>query len=494
MAYNLLTTTGINSLISSYKSSETTKQLTTLTTRKTKYQDMVSKWSTVSSSLTPLKSVLDQLKVTGSSSAFIASKSATSSNTGFVAVSATADAPVGTFSLRVNQLSKNDSVVSETLPSITTNSVTAGVHTLKFQSGDNVANVDVTFGGSETNLTIMQKIRDAVNSDSTASSFMSASVFSPSTAQSKLTFTAKNSGFTNRLRINEGMSEDDALKSIGLTSGVLTNRYKNSDDTKAGFLFGTNLVGVLTEDGTNNLLNSKFQYNGISIQKDSNVVSDVASGLTLTLKAAMQTSDTDVNVAVASDTSGTRTKIDNFISKFNSVYTSVKNQMYSSTIGRGVFTGDPNAQGLLNALYKGATAKVGVPDGNLNSLSQLGISFNTDSGLTVSDSGQLNNSISQKMSQVEAVFNSENGVAARLSTSVNLYEGSSGSVYSAISSYNSNITSISSKVTSVQTRIDKQAEGLRKQYTDLQSRLVSILALQDMFTGAASAASTVIGV
>jgi flagellar hook-associated protein 2 len=310
---------------------------------------------------------------------------------------------------------------------------------------------------------------------------ISASVFNPTSATAKLSISAKNSGYSNRLII----SSDTALDQLGLTSDVLTNRYKNTSDgttsssTMAGFLYGTNWSGgpVSAESDENNLLNSKIIFNGITIQRDTNTISDVVNGITFSLKSVMSGSDPDVSIATSKSTTGVRSQIDAFISNFNSLYTAIDSKMYvSTTLGRGIFQGDTSANNLINSLRSIATSSVtGLGSGNLSSLAKIGITFTKGTGLTVSDSTLLNNSITDKLSQVEALFNSDNGIATKLYSTMSKYEGNSGSVYSSITRFNSNITNITDRITSTQARIDKSSEVLRKRYTALQTQLITIL-------------------
>ena len=70
MAVDALTTSGINSLVESYTKSQTKNRVDPLTTRKTKYSNLSSAYTTISSKLGSLKSSLADLKETGESSAF----------------------------------------------------------------------------------------------------------------------------------------------------------------------------------------------------------------------------------------------------------------------------------------------------------------------------------------------------------------------------------------------------------------------------------------
>jgi flagellar capping protein FliD len=168
MSYDILSSSSINNLISSYKYTEQQKLLLPLTSRKTKYQNLSSAYGTLSSKLDSLKSLLNTFKQTGSDSPFTVKKG-TSSNEAFVSVSASNAASIGTFNLRVSQMAKNDMLVSQNFASDDVN-VTAGLQSFLIKTGDGkggffTSNVQVELSSSETNKTILEKIKDAVNAD-----------------------------------------------------------------------------------------------------------------------------------------------------------------------------------------------------------------------------------------------------------------------------------------------------------------------------------------
>jgi flagellar capping protein FliD len=78
MADNILTTTSINSMVTSYYDNLIAKRVTPLETKKTKYSDKSSAYSTLQTSLASLKSAAAKLNLTDSDSIF---KSKTSSST-----------------------------------------------------------------------------------------------------------------------------------------------------------------------------------------------------------------------------------------------------------------------------------------------------------------------------------------------------------------------------------------------------------------------------
>jgi len=581
MAYDLLTTSGVNSLVSNFITSESSKRLTPLNTRKTRYQDLDSAYTTINTKISSFTSLLSSLKGTGTSSAFI-NKAAASSNTNFVNVTADSTAISGSQSLRVTQLAKSDLVLSPDLTSsdISTDITAAGTHTFVITSGDGeggtfTSSVSVTFdaadftNGTITNKKVMEKIQSAVNSDKAvvtsssltgssassgsftldlngtattisytagtysdifdsivtqvnalsgitaekvtdganyqlkitvtdsskyitlsgdtsnlltemgvsvtkekgASGLVSASTFSPVTLQSQFSLTAKQSGYDNRILSLTDSGTDKALTSIGLNLGSTRQSFvQNAGLDTPGY------VNAVTS------LNSKFEFNGLNLERNSNVITDLLTGVTINLKSVMQTTDATVNLTVESDTSKVKEKVESFVTKFNELYTYLKEKTVSTGTKRGLLLGDSTADSVLSILRTVASSSItGISSTEINTLSKLGITFTTSGGLTISDSSRLESSIKDNLSQVEAVFNSTSGIANVLYDRLNPYLGTGGYLTKSQANFSSSIQSLADSITSQQTRIDKNAELLRNQYLKLQSQLATLLSNQNYF-------------
>lgn len=582
MAYDLLTTSGINGLISDYINAEGSKRLTPLATRRTKYQNLNTTYSTLSTKLDALKSVLSSLKDTTSSSAF-AVKSAASSDTNFATLTPSSSSLSGSYSLRINQLAKNDMILSEDQVAADASTIitAAGTHEFTIKAGDGfggqfVSKVSVTFdaadftGGVISNQKVMEKIQSAINDDkaevlssnvsgSTASSgsfnlnlngttttidytadtytnvidslvsqinniggitaekvdnggtyqlkltvsdptkyitidgdtgtllselgvsvvqekgatgLVGVSVFSPASLNTQFSLTSKNSGYDYRIQEISDTS-GNALVALGLNLGTSrTSFVQNVGTDTPGYVYAT------TD------LNSKFEFNSINVERNSNSITDIISGSTLNLKSVMQPTDTTVSLSVDNDTKSVRTAIENFVTKFNDVYKYIKDQSKTSSSGtRGILLGDSTASSLLSLFSSTAYSAVsGISASDVNSLSKLGITFNPDTGLSVSDSSQLDDKISQNIDQVAALFNSASGVATTLYSRIDPYLGSSGYINNAKASFDSTLTTINDTITSTQNRIDKSAEVLRSQYQRLQTQLAILLNSQSLFS------------
>ena len=301
-----------------------------------------------------------------------------------------------------------------------------------------------------------------------ASGVVTASAFSPSTGSTQLSLTSKNTGLDNRITSISDNSGSTALSSIGLNLGSSRPAFDQSTNT-AGFLYSD-----ITSAG--NLLNAKVNFNGIEIQRDSNKINDLATGVTFNLNAVQQSTDPNVNVAVNTDTTSITSQINTFIKNFNDLYSYIKtNTAVSSTSGRSVLTGDMNASSLLSLMSSISISPVsGLSQNSLNMLSSIGISFDTTNGLSISDSSLLNQQLTNNLSQVKDLFNSTNGIAKTLNNSLNSYIGADGFITTAQSGFDTNVQNYSDRISTAQASISKSSDNLKTQYEQLQAQLVDL--------------------
>lgn len=575
---DILSTSGINQFINSYTVSEQNRRVLPLENRKNKYSQLSTAWSDLSSKLSSLKTILSDLKVSTSSSIFNSRKASTPTND-FLSATASKNASVSSYTLRVNQLAKSDLALSQTMASDTAVLSMSGTHTVQFTSGDYSGTVDIELTGSETNETVMEKISTAVTEDKavvnssaltstntytgagdfvidingtettisydytnqtydtviddlvqqingntsgvtaekvvngsdvslqltvddnkqyitinqsddtnnllstlgidvqnekSTAALVTTSLFSPTTGNSKLSFTAKESGYDNRLIMSD--VSGSALNFLGLTSAVLSARTQVTGDDDAGYMY-------TATSATDNELNSKLTFNGINIQRNSNSVDDLVSNVTFDLKSVMDVADSDVSVAVDIDKDTIKGKITDFIKKFNETYTYIKNRVTSDSLGRGIFAGDTTASSLMKNLSNTVMSKVdGLSDDNLGYLSEIGISFDPSLGLSVADSSKLENAISNTPTQVSDLFNSDSGIAKSLFTTIDSYLGADGSIANMQSSNDKNLKYLNDRIKSINESIDKSASVLRSQYEQLQTQLISLLSNQNFFS------------
>ncbi len=581
---DLLSTQGITSFINSYKQNEVNRRVIPVQTRKDKYSQLSTAFGDLKSKLTSLNDIISELKVTTSSSLFN-SRSAKSSAENFITATASKNASVSSYAIRVNQLAKSDLIVSDTMTSDTSVTSMSGTHSVQIQSGNFTSNIDVELTASETNKSVMEALRDAINSDyaeiesttktdtdtftgsgsftislgtdddstptdytidydytgqtydailtdlvdningntdgitaekvvdgsnvslkltvddkdqyisvqsssdtgslltdlgidvtkeKAASAISTASVFEPTTDNSKFSISADESGYDNRLIMSD--VSGSIFNFIGLDSTTLTNRTVITGDDDAGFVYDST-------SSTVNDLNAKLEFNGINIQRNSNTIDDLVDDVTFNVNALMDSEDSDVSVNVEINLDEIKGKIDDFISKFNDTYTYLKNRSQSDSVGRGIFVGDSTAQSLLSLLTNTVIGEVsGLSEDNYSYLSQIGISFDPLTGLSVSDSSALDDAIQNNPSQVSDLFNSDSGIAASLYSDLDGFLGVGGTISSITESFDNNITYLNDRIDSINSSIDSQGEILRQQFQDMQMQLAALISSQSFFS------------
>ncbi len=316
----------------------------------------------------------------------------------------------------------------------------------------------------------------SANEEKSAAGSATASVFSPASAQSQLSITAAQTGLDYRIMNISDVTGSSALSSVGLNLGSSRPVFdQTTSPNTAGYVYADTTLA-------NNLLNAKYVYNGINLQNDSNKISNLVSGVTYNLNSVMQASDTTVNVSIGTDVNSIQTEIQNFITKFNTAYTYVKSNSTPGTTNRGVFMGDANGYSILNGLGAiGYSSVSGLSAGSIQYLTQIGISFDPTNGLSVSNSTELQQAIANNPSQVEALFNSNNGIANTLSNFIKPYLGAGGYLASAQNSYQNNVTYLNDRITTAQNTINTAANNLTNQYQQLQAQLITLTNMQSLY-------------
>ena len=245
---------------------------------------------------------------------------------------------------------------------------------------------------------------------------------------------------------------------------------------------GTDTPGYLYSTSQ---LNSKLTLNGVQIERTSNKVNDLIEGVNLNLLSLSETGEADITLTISNNSSEIKSKIENFITNFNNFYKYLRDNLSSAKDRRGLLIGDSNAGSLVNLLSSYAVNPLhGFSSSVINSLSKLGITFNVNSGISISDESQLLNSIQNKLTEVEDFFNnSSNGFAKKLFDAVDAYTGAEGFLTKAQLQLNSTINFLNDNIKNSEMRIQKSADRLRAQYQRLQSQLAALLSNQSYFMG-----------
>jgi flagellar hook-associated protein 2 len=330
-----------------------------------------------------------------------------STSTDVATATASTGESIGTHSLLVTQLAKNDMVMSSRVTNKDTTIAAAIGTTMKsFQISVNGVNtqIDLTLDGSETNQGVLTKIASAVNAKLTTAG-VSASVVTDTTSTSKLVFASRTTGAANAIVLSD-LNGGNVLDSIGLTSAVLTGRT-GSTSTTAGYSYA--------DSGK---LDAMFNLDGIDMTRSSNTVTDALPGMSISLKATQLSSAVPVSLTVSLDSDTIKKNVNDFLVKYNDLITVIRAQTAVDTVAktRQVLSEDTTYVQMRTSLRLMVMGTVSsTATGNPSSLSAIGITADANGQLSITDTTKFTDTLKNGSSAaISDLFNSSNGVAVQM--------------------------------------------------------------------------------
>ncbi len=385
-------------------------------------------------------------------------KEVTYGTEGVVEFEVTKAALPANYSIKVNQLAKYDTVISDQITledEDLKSTIGEGTHSFTIGVGsDTPVSVGIEIDSDDTNEDIMNKIIEAIN-DSTDLDVKASLV--------------KDTDTTGRINITSEETGSDFRLTIADDSSTLASTLGFDTDTQASGTSG----GYLYLESE---LNAQFEMNGISIERSSNTLDDVIKGVTIKLLNEQSATDSPVSIGITNDTDKVRENINDFISTFNEIvdYLAEKTKIDTSTYTRGPLTGDLIAQQVKSKLRELITNEVtSAVSGDISFLFEAGISFDDDGKLEVSDSDLLTEKLENDLTAVENLFNSSDGVATRIESWLDDYLGADGSLAVKKESISSQIRYIDLRIDSLNKSIDQKMEYYSQQFIQLQNATYS---------------------
>jgi flagellar hook-associated protein 2 len=147
---------------------------------------------------------------------------------------------------------------------------------------------------------------------------------------------------------------------------------------------------------------AQFTVNGVGITKSSNIISDVISGVTFTLK---DVSTTPVTLQATRDTDSIVAALNEFITAYNAVNSFINDQFTynSETETAGDLAGDPTLRRVQSKLQNPLLQSVNNQYTNLSVAGQAGLEFNRDGSLTLNET-KLRGALNTNFTAVAALF------------------------------------------------------------------------------------------
>jgi len=299
---------------------------------------------------------------------------ATSTNQDIVSVAAGIDVAAGSYDLTVDQLAKSHSLATGSFSSVS-DAVGTGTLNIRFGTTDytppdpgpesyNSFSVNPERGAAviaiDSSNNTLEGVRDAINE---ADIGVSAAIVNDGSGF-RLLLRSDQTGEQNSLeiRVDDGGDGND-LDTTGLSALAFSADATNLSQTVAG-------------------QNALFTINGLAISSAENTANNVIDGVDIVLKGLSGL--TPVTLVIAEDHAGVNEAITGFIDGYNSfIATANSLTAYDAESGTaGALQGDFSTRSIVNQLRQVISSVVEGFDGPFSSLSELGITTQSDGTLS----------------------------------------------------------------------------------------------------------------
>lgn len=216
---------------------------------------------------------------------------------------------------------------------------------------------------------------------------------------------------------------------------------------------------------------------GLVVTRASNTITDLVDGVTIELKA---TTTAPVEVAATRDTTKAADAVEALVTAANDVLKTLQKHTAYNAESRtaGVLQGDPAARALqmeVRDLLSGTAGTGAVTHG-----SQVGISL-TRTGTVELDRGDLEAALADDFAGVSGFF--VDGLGVALDDFLDTVEGSGGSIQRSRDAIDGRIRSYDDQIEAFEARLELREATLRRQFTGLESALGQLQAQGQWLAG-----------
>lgn len=371
----------------------------------------VSAYGTVKSALSSFQDAVDILGSDQDFGAFVA----TSSDEEVLTATATGGDTAQSYDIEVLSLAAPHRMASEAYASADA-AVDQG--TLQFSSGDN--QFDIVIDGSNNTLT---GLRDAIN-DSQDNTAISASIINVD-GGSRLVLTAKQAGTAGIIDVTR-----EATLPFGDTDGGFTETSPASD--------------------------ASLIVHGFTVTSSSNTISDAIEGITLNLTGLGKST-----VSSERDTTSLRESVDEFVTRYNSMTSTLNN------LGDTDLQGDQLPRGIDTRMRNAFLGSVDLGNGDTTTALELGFTFDRYGVLSV-DETAFNQALDDGVNRYVAAFaDSDNGLAGRFSELIDEYTEAGGVIDIREDGVDTRKNNIDDQIDRLEYRLEKISARLRAQFTSM---------------------------
>lgn len=454
-ANSLVTSTGIGSgldisaIVSSLTSAFGAGQQNQLNTQSASLDSQVSAFGTFTSSVDALQTALAGID----NATTLAGFDATVGDTSVASATAASGAVPGSYSLAVQNLATAQTLTSSPVANAADS---VGTGTLNISVG--TASATVTIDSSNDTL---QGIANAINS-APGNPGVSASIINAADG-ARLVLSGTATGAGNGITITE---TDGGTGLSSVTSG-LTQTQAAQD--------------------------ANFTINGFVATSASNVVTGVLSGVTLDLlqPSAIATpangttpaTYTPTTLTVSPDTSTAATAINAFVTALNNTLSSLQTlTAYDPTTQTaGPLQGNATIEAFQNQLSNILDTVTSSTTG-INSLSDLGITADAQTGQYDSSASTLSNALSSSLSGVESLLAGPKGIATQINNLVTQYTQAGGILSIVNGGLQTGLSNIATQQAALNAELVTYSATLTTQYNAMDAAVAALKETQTYLT------------
>lgn len=222
------------------------------------------------------------------------------------------------------------------------------------------------------------------------------------------------------------------------------------------------------------LINSTGGIGGITVQRPTNQISDLWTGITLDLKS-VPSPQKDITVTVATDTEETGKKVQEFVDAYNKVvdFFNEQNVLDAEGKAKSPLFGDSTLRSMrsnLRTIVGGSVTGTGSEEYQL--LAQLGITSDRGGKLTL-NRAKFDAALVDDENAVAAVFtNATNGISKRLEDQIKVYTDSvDGLLKNRSDTFDRQVKDTQSRIDAAERRLKVFQKQLETKYANLESLL-----------------------
>ncbi|MBA1305402.1 flagellar filament capping protein FliD [Stutzerimonas stutzeri] len=389
-------------------------------------------------------------------------RSATSSKSDQVAVTASTKAGAGSYQVEVKSLATSSKVALQPFPNTAEAPATFGGGTLTFKVGEKSLEVTVDEGNNT-----LAGIRDAINTGGKDMGLTATIVTDD--AGVRLVLSSSRTGAGEDITV-DGKTTDDGLGSRSLEALKFDGTILEPDPSDEAAMKAYR-EGPMTLSAAQS---AQISVDGLLITSKTNKIEGAIEGVTLDLKAKTAANE-PLTINVAEDKGGVKKQVQSFVDAYNKLIGVINAQTKVTSVGdgktpvTGALVGDATARTLLGTIRNELVNVQG--DGALRALSDIGITTQKDGTLGI-DSAKLDKAMADNFNDLPGLFTGEKGLASRLDAKLKPYTETGG------------ILEQRNKVmTETISGIDKQREDLNRRVTSLQERLFKQFNAMDLLVG-----------